>query len=98
MLGQVNQDWIAVESISVLVTHMELFGYTPFQSRSDASVLGSDMGSIEPGMDPTWIRLSQARIGYELNWIHPIPIQVGCKCLGPDMVRLSQIWSRYGSE
>ena len=58
------------------------------------------MGSLEPDLDPIWIRLSQARIGYGLIWINSIPLQVGRKRVGPDLGSiepdLDPIWTRLG--
>ncbi len=79
----------------------------PFHSNTgQMQTFGIRHGSIEPDLDPIWIRLSQARNGYGLHWSQPIPIQVGCKRLGSDMgsngpcldpmwIRLSQ--ARSGS-
>ena len=77
------------------------------QCRSGPKRLGSCMDSIATCMGPTWIRLSQVRIGSGVDRIQSIPIQVGCKRVGseldwiePDMdpiwIRLSQARVGYG--
>ena len=56
--------------------------FDPFHSNPSRMQAGSDMGSIEPGLDPIWIRLSLARLGKGLKLFQPIPIQVGRKRFG----------------
>ena len=73
------------------------FEFYPVHSNTGRmQTFGIRYGSVAPDVDPIWIRLSQARIGYGLSWAKSIPIQVGCKRLGSDMgsfeLDLDPIW------